>query len=194
MGDIAHRIDEVIRIGLSGLLRAHGFKRSGRRWHKVVGEDWQIVNVQVGSANTGDAGSFAVSLGVFVAPVAAMAGQKRPVGRPREYDATVRTRLGVLTYGSDHWWAIGPDSDLGAISTDLVEKMRSFGLPWLEAHLDIANVSAALGDSPSLLSASAAWLAGGRDEATQRLRSAIASRPAAEAHFRAWAMKNGIAP
>ncbi|WP_267550212.1 DUF4304 domain-containing protein [Rhizobium rhizogenes] len=193
MSDIAHSIDEVIKLGFADLLKAHGFRKSGRNWHRADGENWLIVNVQASSGNFGESGKFTVNLGIYFAAVASLAGQTPISGKPREMDSTLRERLGTLAYGRDHWWAIEAGSNLNSISDDLVEKMRSFGMPWLESHRDLSHVAAALRDSPSVLSASAVLLAGDKEEATRRLREAIEGRPAAKAHFTAWAIKNGIA-
>ncbi|SCB58783.1 protein of unknown function [Rhizobium aethiopicum] len=193
MSDIAHSIDEVIKLGFADLLRAHGFRKSGRTWHKADGENWLIANVQASSSNFGDRGRFTINLGAYMTSVAVLSGQHAIDGKPKEYDSTVRERLGNLAYGQDHWWIIEPGANLSAISADLVEKMQSVGLPWLDAHRDLSNVAAALRDSPSLQSFSAAWLAGDKAEATRRLEAAIASRPAAKERFTAWAVKNGIA-
>ncbi|MQB34185.1 hypothetical protein DXT93_27200 [Agrobacterium rhizogenes] len=67
------------------------------------------------------------------------------------------------------------------------------GLSWFDSHRDLSHLAAALRDSPSLQSASAAWLAGDKEEAIRRSQAAIAHRPAAKEHFSAWAIKNGIA-
>ncbi len=193
MSDIAQSIDEVIKLGLSDLLKKHGFKKSGRNWHKADGENWLIVNAQMSRSNLGGEGKFTINLGVYSASVAALAGQKALEGKPKEYDSTIRERLGVLAYGKDHWWAIDPRSNLGSVSADVVEKMQSVGLPWLDTHRHISHLSDSLKDSPSLLSVCAAWLAGNKEEAIQRLQAAIESRPAAKEHFNAWATKNEVA-
>ncbi|RUM16864.1 DUF4304 domain-containing protein [Rhizobium phaseoli] len=129
MGEAARGIDEVIKLGLADLLKAHGFKRSGRNWHRADGENWLIVNVQASSSNFGENGKFVINLGVYVAAVAALAGEAPIDGKPKEYDSTIRERLGSLAYGEDHWWAIESGSNLDLISADLVEKMLSVGLP-----------------------------------------------------------------
>ncbi|ANL42406.1 DUF4304 domain-containing protein [Rhizobium phaseoli] len=193
MGDVARSIDAVIGLGFADLLKAHGFKKTGRNWHRADGENWLIVNIQASRSNTGENGEFVVNLGVYVAAVAALAGQAAINGKPKEYDATIRERLGSLAYGEDHWWAVESGSNLDLISADLVEKMLSVGFPWLETHRDISHLAAALRNSPSLLSVSAAWLAGDKDEASRRLREAIERRPAARERFSAWAINNGVA-
>jgi len=193
MGQVARSIDEVIKLGFADLLKAHGFKKTGRNWHRADGENWLIVNAQASSSNSGENGKFVVNLGVYAAAVAALAGEAPIDGKPKEYDSTIRERLGSLAYGEDHWWAIESGSNLDLISADLVEKMLSVGFPWLETHRDISHLAAALRNRPSLLSVSAAWLVGDKDEAIRRLREAIERRPAARERFSAWASKNGVA-
>ncbi|MBX5068619.1 DUF4304 domain-containing protein [Rhizobium lentis] len=97
------RIDDVIKLGFADLLRAHGFKKSGRNWHKADGENWLIVNVQASRSNFGDRGQFTVNLGVYMASVAALSGEGVAAGKPKEYESTIRERLGSLAYGQDHW-------------------------------------------------------------------------------------------
>ncbi|WP_459204243.1 DUF4304 domain-containing protein (plasmid) [Ralstonia pseudosolanacearum] len=192
MSQISRSIDEVIRLSLADWMKAHGFKKNGRNWHKNQDDNWLIVNVQASQWNVGNEGKFAINLGVYATAIAALAGQRPLEGKPKEYESTVRVRLGVLAYGDDHWWSIAPHSDLTAISADVVEKMQLFGLPWLDAHTENWQISAALKDTPSLLSVCSAWVTGSRDEAATRLRAAIAARPAAGSHFSAWALKNGV--
>ncbi|UWM74990.1 DUF4304 domain-containing protein [Rhizobium sp. WSM4643] len=192
MGGVAKSIDEVIKRGFAQLLKGEEFKKSGRNWHRPHGEDWLIVNLQASNSNFGENGKFTVNLGVFVAAVASMAGQNAIEGKPSEPSATLRARLGELVHGRDHWWDVTAATDLDLVAADLVDKMQSIGIPWLEFHLDRSHLATALKDSPSLLSFSAALLSGDRDEATRRLREAIRLRPAGRTHFLAWASNNGI--
>jgi len=192
MSQIAQSIDEVIRLGLADWMKANGFKKAGRNWHRNQHDNWLVVSVQASRGNMGEEGMFAINLGVYSTAVAALAGLKPLAGKPKEYESTVRVRLGVLAYGNDHWWDITPSSDLNAISADVVEKMQLFGLPWLNAHTENWQISASLKDTPSLLSICSAWVTGNRDEAASRLKAAIAARPAARNHFAAWAVKHGI--
>lgn len=193
MSDIGHSIDEVIKLGFADLLKAHGFKKSGRNWHRADGENWLIVNVQASSGNFGVSGKFTINLGIYMAAVASLAGERAISGKPKEMNSTIRERLGVLAYGRDHWWAIEPGLPLNSVSDDISQKMASFGLPWLESHCDVSRVAAFLRDSPSLLSASAVLLTGDKEEAARRIRDATEHRPAAKERFTAWAIKNDIA-
>ena len=192
MSQIARSIDEVIRLGLAGWLKAKGFSKSGRDWHKRHGENWQIVNVQASQGNMGSDGRFTINLGVYSTAIAASAGQKPLERKPKEYESTVRERLGMLADGTDRWWSVSADSDLGAISADTVRKMELFGLPWLSNHTENRQIAASLRDKPSFLSACSAWVTGSREEAATRLRAAIAARPDFERQLVAWAAENGL--
>lgn len=141
MSDIAGKIDEVIKLGLAALLKGQGFKKTGRTWHKADGDNWLIVNVQASTNNFGSAGQFTINLGVYCAAAAALADDLPFAGKPKEYHATIRKRLGTLAHGRDYWWAIDTSSNLAAIATDVVEKMQSLGLPWLDAHREISQLS-----------------------------------------------------
>jgi hypothetical protein len=193
MSEIAQSVDEIIKLGLADLLKTNGYKKSGRNWHKPVQDNWLIVNVQASSGNTGSEGKFAINLGVYHAEIAALAGQSTIDGKPKEYDSTVRERLGMLAYGRDHWWAINSVSNLKEIAAEVVEKMSSFGIPWLNSHTEASQISAALENTPSLHAVCAALASGNKSVAEQRLIAAIQSRPAAKAHFHSWATKNGFA-
>lgn len=192
MSDVAIRIDEIAGLALAGLLKKNGFRKSGRTWHKSVNDDWQIVNVQASAANSREQGKFAVNLGVYCAQVAVLAGQKKPEKAPKEFETTVRERLGSLAYQYDHWWTVEPNSNLNEVASDVEAKMQALGLHWLDTHLDVAMIAASLEQSPSLQSFSAAWLAWGKKEAIRRYEAAITARPAAKNHYVAWAVKSGL--
>jgi len=192
LSEVATQIDEIVGLALAGLLKKNGFRKSGRTWHKSVSDDWQIVNVQASAANSSEQGKFVVNLGVYCAQVADLAGQKRPEKFPKEFETTVRERLGSLAYKYDHWWTVEPSSNLNEIASDVESKMQALGLHWLDAHLDVAKIAAHLQESPSLHALSAAWLAWGKREAVRQYEAAIAARPAAKNHYVAWAVKSGL--
>lgn len=192
MSEIAQSIDEIIKLGLADFLKTQGYKKSGRNWHKPIQNNWLIVNVQASSGNIGSKGKFTINLGVYHAEIATLAGQASIDGKPKEYDSTVRERIGILAYGQDRWWVVDSTSNLEEIAAEVVEKMSSFGIPWLNSHIEASQISAALKDTPSLHAVCAALVAGNKSEAEQRLVAAIQARPAAKAHFLSWATKNGF--
>ena len=191
MSEISKSIDECIKLGIAKFLKAQGFKKSGRNWHKEIDNNWHIVNVQASSGNFASEGKFAINLGVYNAEIESYCGNCLS-GKPKEYDSTIRIRLGATDSSSDYWWEIDARSDLQDIAIDVVQKLESEGMPWLEDHLDISNVSESLKMQPSVQSFSAALLSGDEKEAKRRIITAIEDRPRSEARFKRWASKTGI--
>lgn len=193
MSEITKSIDAVIALGLAASLKAVGFRKAGRTWHKAIGEDYLIVNVQASSGNVGSDGKFTINLGVYNSEIAKLTGAATQE-KPKEYQAIIRERIGPISYGHDHWWEIHKNTDLSVVSADVVEKMEKYGLPWLDNHQSISSISQALKQQPSLQSVAAALIAEGKEEALARLRFALVKRPAAKAGFTSWATKNDLAP
>ncbi|MCP4217922.1 MAG: DUF4304 domain-containing protein [bacterium] len=192
MSIIAGKIDEVIKSGPAGLLKENGFKKSSRTFHKQMGEDWLIVHVQASTVNFGSEGKFAVNLGIYNSEVSTKAGKSPIKGKPKEYQATLRERLGELVHGYDYWWEIRDGSDLAAIGANVVEAMRQYGLKWFSENMPIAAVSRLLKKQPSRESIAATLLSGDEEEAKRRLQEFVKERPRAEKHFMEWAVSIGL--
>ncbi|WP_273430722.1 DUF4304 domain-containing protein [Chitinibacter tainanensis] len=75
MRKIADLIDGVIKLGIADFLKRHGFKKSGRTWHLMQGENWLIINLQASTSNVGCQGKFTINVGVYVPAIAALDGQ-----------------------------------------------------------------------------------------------------------------------
>ena len=188
--EIGKRIDETIRLGLAPLLKQQGFSKSGRNFHRLSGKAWQVVNVQASQGNSDASGKFTINVGVYVPEVAVLAGQAPIAGKPKEYECTVRERMGeLMPGGADHWWALLPSTDLAVVATSVTQAVTAYGLPWLEAHASVEQVAQALASQPSVMSAAAALAAGDRDEAVKRIKRMEAERPMAGGTARAWAKK-----
>lgn len=192
MEKIADLIDEIIKLGIADFLKIHGFKKTGRTWHLIKDDNWLIVNLQASTTNMGGEGKFTINVGVYVPAIVALDGQLPANGKPKEYDSTIRKRLGSLFSGQDYWWEVDSTSDLFLISSDVVEKLNCYGLPWLQTHSNIAAISEALKDNPSLVSICAALLADGKEEASKRIQRAITERPSAKTRLHSWALENNI--
>ncbi len=187
--EIGKRIDETIRLGLAPLLKQQGFSKSGRTFHRLTGVVWQVVNVQASQGNSDASGKFTINVGVYVPEVAVLAGQAPIAGKPKEYECTVRERIGTLMPGgADHWWVLLPSTDLAVVATSVTQAVTAYGLPWLDAHASVQQVTQALACQPSVMAAAAA-LAADRDEAIKRIKRMETERPLAGGTARAWAKK-----
>lgn len=189
--DPAKLIDAVVAQGLAPLLKSHGFAKAGRSFHRRRGERWQVVNVQASSGNSAAQARFTLNLGLYVPEIEALAGHSPPAGKPKEYDCTLRERIGLLMpQARDHWWTLAPDSDPASLAPELAEAFAAYGLPWLEGHADLAGIAARLADAPTILAAAAALAAGDREAAARRIEHMKAERPRAVAVAEAWAARH----
>jgi len=189
--DPAELIDAVVAQGLAPLLKSHGFAKAGRSFHRPRGNRWQVVNVQASSGNSAAQARFTLNLGLCIPEVDLLAGQAPPKAKPKEYECTLRERIGLLMpQAKDHWWTLGPDSDPAALAPDVAATFAGYGLPWLEGYADLAEVAALLADAPTILAAAAALAAGDREAAARRIEHMKAERPRATAAAEAWAAKH----
>lgn len=104
MGEIGKRIDEVIKLGVAPLLKQHGFRKTGRNFHKAVGEMYQVANVQSTRLNSSDRGRFTINLGVYCERVNTIAEPSMVKRPPNEVICTVRARIGHLMPRQDDKW------------------------------------------------------------------------------------------
>ena len=122
---------KLLRSVLSGsvapLLKAKGFKRSGNNWTRQCGEAFQCVSVQAHSAGW----AFTINLDVFYPALYELLGWI-PVPT---VSGMCGTRIGSLIPSNlDIWWGVGDGSP--AHGSEAVELLESYGLPYLERHLD----------------------------------------------------------
>lgn len=189
--DPARHIDAVVAQGLAPLLKSQGFAKAGRSFHRRRGERWQVVNVQASSGNSAAQARFTLNLGLYIPQIEVLAGQPPLQGKPKEYECTLRERIGALMpQARDHWWTLVPDGEPAALATELAEAFAAYGLPWLEGHTDLAEVAASLAEAPTILAAAAALAAGDREAAARRIEHMKAERPRATAVAEAWAAKH----
>lgn len=193
MHEISHTIDELIKLGLSPLLKTHHFGKSGRTFHRQIGEIWQVLNIQSSQSNFDIIGKFTINLGIYHPVVAEFAGKSLSSGYPKEYECTLRKRIGYLMQSqADYWWEINPTTNLEVLAQQVNTTVDKFGLPWLETHCDLRVIVNALSEQPSIMSAAAALALGDKLMAQQRLVQMIMERPMAASTARLWARKQGL--
>ncbi|MEI2454819.1 MULTISPECIES: DUF4304 domain-containing protein [Lysobacter] len=189
--DPAKHIDAVVASGLAPLLKSHGFAKAGRSFHRRHGDRWQVVNVQASSGNSAAQARFTLNLGLYIPEIEVLAGNAPLAGKPKEYECTLRERIGALMpQARDHWWTLAPDSDPALLAPELADAFAAHGLPWLEGYADLAKVAARLAEAPTILAAAAALAAGDREAAARRIEHMKADRPRATAVADAWAAKH----
>lgn len=125
-------IDELVKTHLKPALKELGFKSKSSTFFRQNGELVEIISPQKSSWNDANESKFTINLGVYWPKVHEILGGLIASLPPKEYDCTIRKRLGSLfDNGKDFWWSVSPNSDIGQIGADVVEKVRHYELPWL---------------------------------------------------------------
>jgi hypothetical protein len=131
-----------IQSALRPTLSEHGFKVRGRTFNRVTDDGLtQVVNLQVGASDPPGTtyipglrenlhGLFTVNLGVYIPEVAEVHGGGPAKAWVREYNCSIRNRLGPASGSSkDLWWR-------ASASPEVVQHVQllllSFGLVFLE--------------------------------------------------------------
>lgn len=94
-----YRLDDALRLHLAPVLRADGFKGSGRTYRRTINGVAQVVNVQ--GARWG--GSFAINLGLHPLALPIRSDQPADPRKINEVDCAFRRRLRVDE--RDQWWS-----------------------------------------------------------------------------------------
>ena len=111
-------LDRVLADGVTPPLRAAGFRKSGRNYHRRLGGAVQVVNVQVSQAATGMEKEFFVNVGVAFDAICNLAGV--PVlEKVKEYECSergTRSRLAELVPGAPEAWTVRAGEDPSGVA------------------------------------------------------------------------------
>src|SRR4051812_4483671 len=120
MSESQKLVDEILKNGLTPHLKALGYKKVGRTFYQQDDELIRVVNVQLSRGNTTHDAKFTINLGVFF-PLVREAFDKTPLDDlPKEYDCTLRERIGMLMpQDNDHWWEVTPNSNIAVIAKEV---------------------------------------------------------------------------
>lgn len=114
------------------------FKKQARTFRREHDDYTDVINIQADRYNDADQGRFTVNLGVYYPAIADITEAIPVNGAPKEYDCTVRERIGVLMEPhSDSWWEIDRWSNEADTAADLAKAVKNFGLPWLDCLSDL---------------------------------------------------------
>ena len=120
--EIEKRLLDVVEHELVSL----GFRRSGRSFFRDDGEVILIVNFQKGQKSTKDLLVVAVNLGAFSKRLGG------DVKAPDPFDGQWRRRLGTVSPPREKWWEASDISGADRTAAEVLELLRSHGLPALE--------------------------------------------------------------
>jgi hypothetical protein len=123
-------ITRIVQNDIKPLLQARGFRKKASLFWRDNGDVIDVITVQRSQWNDPTSGRFTVNLGLYWKHIQALVDRAVPL--PREYNCTVQTRIGgLLPERTDLWWEVS-GADLSAVAHDVSEKLRRYGLPWLE--------------------------------------------------------------
>jgi uncharacterized protein DUF4304 len=201
MSEIAKAIDDCIGLKFVPLLKQEGFRKRGRTFHRKIAHVSQIVNVQASRNNIGADGSFTLNLGVYFPAVDLSVRGAAVPDVPKEYDCTLRERIGsLLPDRTDKWWKLAPGTDYRAISDEICAAWTQAGKPWFERRATLPEAYEACDGQFATVQVeipmAMALLLGRQDEAQRRLEEFL-SQPNAYPAYRkgviAWARGKGLA-
>jgi len=135
MSAVRDRYERMIRDIVAPVLKAHGFKKQRRTFHRPVGDNWEVIDFQASQFSSADELSFTVNLAVGLARLRQGPHTWDDGKRPPEPRCHVRERIGFLfPENLDRWWSITEDTDTEEVAHEITRILIQLGLPWLEAR------------------------------------------------------------
>ncbi|WP_281546349.1 DUF4304 domain-containing protein [Grimontia sp. SpTr1] len=193
MSEISKKIDEIVKLGLTPLLKTHGFKKKARNFYRQHEDRIDLINVQASQFNTGKEGQFTVNVGVYFPAISAITDAPAVKGMPKEYDCTARERIGLLSSeNKDTWWSVDNSVDINNIAAELALSVESLCLPWLAKMADLENLKLEAAKKIPFIAAGISLHQGNQSEAKAYLELIIKQKPLAKSRSIAWGKKHGL--
>lgn len=126
-------VDRVMRDSLRPVLSPLGFRKTGRCFHRAVGEVTQVVALQSSQWSDQVRGFFTVNLNVVLPAFHEVWTGTAMPKNPGAAAEICAYRIGdFMEEGRDMWWELVLDSDPVAIGSEVAEAVETCGLPVLE--------------------------------------------------------------
>ena len=192
--EIGRRIDDILRLDLASRLKKAGYRKQARNFHAASPDHIKVVNVQAGRCSDESTGSFTINLGVYFPEVSRLAEAPPFKGKPKEYDCTVRQRLGPLMHdGKDIWWRIDSSTVCRVLAGKVGTAWNAFGRPWLERVSSLAGAHSELVNRKNYFGAAVISLLLERpSEAGDLVREAARRQPLAADRIHDWGRKHDL--
>ena len=188
-----NEIKSIVDYTLTAQLKQRGFKKRAYTWQKDVGEISQIVNVQLGQYNQIHESTFTLNIGTYHERFHLERGLVPVSTTIKEYDCDVRTRIGQLMDGRDHWWTVAYNKDNIKVRDGFRYNVDKCLWLWLEQHCSLKDFHQFFVTNNRFFDAAVAAFLLGHNNTHTLIESAIES---ANSSFRKtierWAHKRGI--
>ncbi|MGJ7498315.1 DUF4304 domain-containing protein [Variovorax sp. RT4R15] len=125
--------------GLKQFLHPLGYRKKAGLFSRELKDVVHLVEVQGSRNSTSAQAVFTVNLGIFVPEL--VYPDVREITKPSIPDAHWRQRLGVLCpENQDLWWKPGTPEHAVEAANDILNRLRLFGIPVLEALSNSASL------------------------------------------------------
>lgn len=136
MKSASQRFSNVLKEGITPVLKENGFKKKGQNYYKSIGEIGHAVNIQKDKWNSKDEIKFTINLGIFskkywLSEFDFDKTQKIPE-LPKESESLIRERIGQLKYGKDNWYLIESQKSEWKLVKDIKEDLMNYALPFFK--------------------------------------------------------------
>lgn len=124
----------LLREHIAPALAAEGFERAEDTFHRPVARNWEVIGLEHTRIRDGDRIKLSAHLAVAIDRLRGAGHNWSRVAPPAGCDCHFTVGLGQLLTGSNVWWDLRPESDVDMLGETLIEAIRRYGLPWLEAR------------------------------------------------------------
>ena len=124
----------LLRGHIAPALGAEGFERDDETFRRAVGRNWEVIGLEHSQVCDSDHIKLDVQLAVGIHRLRGRGHGWAEGSRPAGSDCHFGVALGQVLIGSDVWWDVRPNTDVDMLGETLIEAIRRYGLPWLEAR------------------------------------------------------------
>ena len=128
--------------GLTALLREHiaptlaaeGFERVDKTFHRPVERNWEVIALEHSRVHGVDRVVLGANLAVAIDRLRGTGHDWARGSRPAGSRCHFGVGLGQLLTGRNVGWDLREDTDVAMLGEAVIEAIRRYGLPWLEAR------------------------------------------------------------
>jgi hypothetical protein len=136
MKSASQKFSNVLKEGITSILKENGFKKKGQNYFKSVGEIGHAINIQKDKWNSKDEIRFTINLGIFsekywLSEFDFDKTHKIPEF-PKESESLIRERIGELKYGKDYWYLVEAQKLEWKLIKDIKEDLVNVVLPFFK--------------------------------------------------------------
>ena len=124
----------LLREHIAPTLAGEGFRQADQTFHRPVGRNWEVIGVERTRVSGSDHIKLSAHLAVAIDRLRGTGYDWADGARPSDAECHFGVGLGQLLTGRNVWWDLRADTDVTMLGETLIEAIRRYGLPWLEAR------------------------------------------------------------